>query len=121
MWELTNAVKDVLTERQRQVTDEGHTAEHDDQHTTGELALAAATYAYAGTLANEELYAHARNLFGQPRGCFSVVAFLWPWEGHWFRPKGGKRRMLVKAAALMIAEIERFDRAGDHEKDRTDA
>lgn len=117
MWELSVAVKDVLTERQRQVTEECRTAEYDDAHnTTGELALAGAVYAYAGTMAAEEVEWHRNAIFGRMRGCFSVIAYLWPWSAHWFRPKGGKRRMLVKAAALIIAEIERLDRKADHEK-----
>ena len=38
----TQAVKDVLEERQRQVSSEGWTAEHDDSHKGGQLAIAAA-------------------------------------------------------------------------------
>ena len=34
----------------------------------------------------------------------------WPWEPRWWKPKN-PRRDLVRAAALLIAEIERLDRA----------
>jgi hypothetical protein len=47
----TAAASDVLAERQRQVTAEGWTPEHDDEHSDGEMALAASSYA---------LYAHKK-------------------------------------------------------------
>jgi len=34
----------------------------------------------------------------------------WPWAEKWWKPKN-ERRDLVKAAALILAEIERLDRA----------
>jgi hypothetical protein len=34
----------------------------------------------------------------------------WPWLSKWWKPKD-RRRDLVRAAALVIAEIERLDRA----------
>ena len=35
---------------------------------------------------------------------------LWPWAASWWKPKN-RRRDLVRAAALIVAEIERIDRA----------
>lgn len=35
---------------------------------------------------------------------------FWPWDSSWWRPKDA-RRDLVRAAALLLAEIERLDRA----------
>jgi len=35
---------------------------------------------------------------------------LWPWSPMWWRPTT-QRRDLVKAGALIMAEIERIDRA----------
>ncbi|KVD57297.1 hypothetical protein WI87_18830 [Burkholderia ubonensis] len=88
---LTNAVRDVLAERRRHVEQEGWTPEHDDQHTDGAMARAAACYAYP------EL---------------TAIAGLrtWPWDTTWWKPSA-PRRNLVKAVALGIAEIERLDRA----------
>lgn len=94
--DLTKAATDVLDERQRQIEQEGWTAEHDDKHRDCELAAAAACYATC----NSDSYLELRY-----RG-----AQLWPgtWRG-WF--KGSSyRRNLVKAAALILAEIERLDR-----------
>jgi len=89
------AARDVLAERRRQVEAEGWSAEHDDTHTGGELARAAASYAVGG-------------------GLFKVNALQVPqqvWPYRWeYKPSDDERRNLVKAAALMLAEIERIDR-----------
>jgi hypothetical protein len=37
-------------------------------------------------------------------------AEFWPWSLHWWKPKS-PRRDLIRAAALIVAEIERLDRA----------
>lgn len=34
----------------------------------------------------------------------------WPWDASWWKPNA-RRRNLVKAGALILAEIERIDRA----------
>lgn len=77
-------IADIASERRRQVGGLGWTSENDDKYVSGELACAAASY----TL-NDARY--------------------WPW-GYPFRP-AGIRRNLVKAGALIVAEIERLDRA----------
>lgn len=38
------------------------------------------------------------------------VPELWPWPSEWWKPTD-VRRDLVKAGALILAEIERLDRA----------
>lgn len=100
----TNAARDVLAERRRQVDAEGWTPEHDDEHADGQMADAAGYYAlYAGS-DDYHRAAMAMRAHGMaPSG--------WPWGPEWFKPAEGRRRMLVKAGALIIAEIERLDRA----------
>lgn len=105
------AIDDIAAERKRQITKEGWTVEHDDSHGQGQLARAAAVYAYASTLHDQECKDHANWLYGLARGLSSVIVRLWPWEPHWFKWKGDPRRRLVKAGALIVAEIERLDRA----------
>jgi len=46
MLDLSSAARDVIAERARQQSQEGWSPEHDDEHTRGELAVAAASYAY---------------------------------------------------------------------------
>lgn len=97
-----DAARDVLAERQRQMDVEGWTPEHDDAHQGGQLARAAATYAITGSSDGRTVVDDGSTP--------SVTARLWPWEWPWFKPTN-RRRNLVKAGALILAEIERLDRA----------
>lgn len=90
---VTEATADVLAERRRQIEKEGWTPEHDDEHSEGQMASAAACYALASYLGND--WSPAEH---------------WPWDAEWWKPSD-RRRNLVKAAALILAEIERLDRA----------
>lgn len=98
--EMTKAAADVLAERRRQIETEGWTPEHDDRHNAGEMALAASCYAQEGP----DPYGH-----GWP-----TIPSAWPWSPDWWKPQG-YRRNLVKAAALILAEIERLDRSAASE------
>lgn len=90
--DVPQAWLDVQAERRRQITAEGWTPEHDDEHSHGEIAQAAGCYAlHAGGIQNG-------------------WALFWPWDEQWWKPTT-TRRDLVKACALGLAEIERLDRA----------
>lgn len=98
------AIDDVIAERERQKAQEGWTPEHDDTHSDGEMARAASVYAMTGSakwLCDRAKREH-REAGTVPGG--------WPWSREWFKPKS-PRHDLVRAAALIIAEIERLDRA----------
>ena len=97
---MAQAFYDLLAERLRQVDDEGWSPEHDDQHTFGELANAAGCYAWIAGLSDE-----LRLILDAPPP-------IWPsnWGSDWWKPTD-RRRDLVKAGALILAEIERIDRA----------
>lgn len=95
---LSQAAQDVLAERQRQITAEGWTPEHDDEHGAGDLAMAAAVYA---------LPEGARYIGASP---FRKVPTFWPWDAVSWKPCE-RRRELVKSCALALAEIDRLDRA----------
>lgn len=95
------AARDVLAERKRQVEAEGWTPEHDDKHAKGEMAKAAASYA----VDNVSLYPPGQ--WNSERR--SIADWLWPWDMRWWKPTN-RRRNLVKAGALILAEIERLDR-----------
>lgn len=95
-------VEEVFAERRRQVEKEGYSARHDDGH-PGEMASAAAAYALCA--AESIPMAPAQ----EGRDFHSMPPRFWPWEGPAFKPKG-PRRDLIRAAALIVAEIERIDR-----------
>lgn len=108
---MSNAAKDVLAERQRQISAEGWTPEHDDEHIGGEMALAASCYA-AHTGADTMLHAKTLSVEWHHKlsSAQEFVGRHWPWARTWWKPKD-RRSNLVRAAALLIAEIERIDRA----------
>lgn len=97
------AIKAIVAERARQIEKEGWSPEHDDEHTDGSLALAAGSYC--------ESAARPKILARKSAGAFAIPK-LWPqsWSRDWWKPKS-PREDLVRAAALIIAEIERIDRA----------
>lgn len=97
---MTKALLDVFTERQRQIDAEGWTPEHDDEHDAGELPAAGGCYAFAAV----------RQVCGLDA---SAARDGWPFQAAWWKPSTSPRRNLVKAAALILAEIERLDRASN--------
>jgi hypothetical protein len=100
----TDALRDVAVERQRQIEHKGWTPEHDDQHGLGELANAAACYA-----ATHRAF-KAVECVGRGYEPHTVYRDLWPWLDEWWKPSD-RRNNLVRAGALILAEIERLDRA----------
>lgn len=88
---LSNAVQSVIAERQRHQSAEGWTPEHDDQYSKSQLLWASSCYVLNAI---------------HP---FNRIPFDWPWTPEWWKPTN-PRRDLVKAGALILAEIERIDR-----------
>jgi len=83
----------IAAERERHVTVEGWTKEGDAQHVNGELARAAAAYAI-------------------PYEYHSERRQLWPknWDRQMWKPTPENRiKELVKAGALIAAEIDRLN------------
>jgi hypothetical protein len=88
----------IAAERQRQIEVEGWSPEHDDGHYLDEIALAAAAYALPDS---------ARSYTA---GFSAPVE--WPWDEDEWKPGPGRERELVKAGALIAAEIDRLQRIG---------
>lgn len=87
----------IAEERQRQLNKEGWTAEHDEQWINGELLDAAEAYLRYVRTGNEI--------------CFGSVPaeLIWPWDSKWWKPSRDRVRNLVKAGALIAAEIDRIN------------
>lgn len=100
----SQAIEDIASERRRQIETEGWTPEHDDRHDKGEMAIAAACYA-----AGPEPIFKAEMRCGRDYRPFTTYVPLWPWVHFWWKPKD-RRRDLIRAGALIVAEIERVDR-----------
>lgn len=92
----------IQAERNRQINEEGYLMEHDDQHTKGQLANFACCYAL------DPMGGDASN----------IISTLKPadWKlklscnGNTGDNIDGRIRDLVKAGALIVAEIERLYR-----------
>lgn len=120
--EMMNGIELIAAERERQIKEEGWTPEHDDEHSDGSLALAAVCYATPVQLYRQEEYR-------------TGPAFVDPWPDSWDerwdkRFRYGERKknpgnspanprtytkkerfdLLVKAGALIAAEIDRLQR-----------
>ncbi|MFI7786924.1 hypothetical protein EN46_26570, partial [Citrobacter amalonaticus] len=95
---------DIMSERLRQINVEGYTPEHDDAYDGGELTRAAACYA-RHVSARGGIYAENPAAY-QAEG----VPDDWPWAEEWWKP-ASPYRDLEKAGALILAEMERINRA----------
>lgn len=89
----------IAEERKRQIEVEGWTKEHDVEHVNDSLALAAVCYAIPSELRH---YSYCPLIKER-------VPDFWPWEKEWWKPCPEDRiRELVKAGALIAAEIDRL-------------
>ena len=90
--ERKDIIEAINKERMRQITAEGYFTSRDDEWTKGELGMAAAVYA---------MPPDERDMS------------IWPFGEKAYRPHQTNRvREIVKAAALIVAEIERLERSG---------
>lgn len=100
-------IDEIVAERQRQITEKNYDSAHDDEHNQGEIAMAAACY--AAPVPIYRVYAQERS--------YSFIN-PWPWyliydkrpipaQGYAGKPR---RTLLIQAAAMLVAEIERLDR-----------
>ena len=90
---IDDGIAVITAERRRHQDVEGWTPEHDDAHSGGQLAMAAASYAL-----------HPSE--DEP----SEPPEFWPWTAEWWKP-GDRERELAKAGSLIAAEIGRLRRA----------
>ena len=86
----------IAIERQRQLEVEGWSADHDDAHSEDEMALAA--WCYIDAVINAPPF-----LTRPPSD--------WPWAAGDWKPSDDPIRNLVKAGALIAAEIDRLERS----------
>lgn len=103
----------ISQERDRQVDAEGWSAEHDDQHWDCDLLKAAMCYIWSSRM-HDMAPGEAMPLWTPTdpcgeRGSQEWPVPAWPWEGKWWKPKSS-RRDLIRAAALIIAHLERAER-----------
>lgn len=95
--ETLTGVELIAAERQRQIEVEGYTSDRDDAMSEAQIACAAACYAlwYAG---------------------YDLDLTYWPWHIDTWKPKDGLSN-LVRAGALIAAEIDRLQRVAEAAKE----
>ena len=99
-----NGVERIAAERQRQIDEEGYSPEHDLEHGNGALAFAAACYASPSPIYRVGVR-QDYDQTGEIRGEFTYGS---PWPEGWARKSKGRLGDLVKAGALIAAEIDRL-------------
>jgi hypothetical protein len=111
---VSPAIKAIAAERRRQIEQEGWSADHDDAHCDGSIALAAACYAMFAAVSDNARRSTQlpRSLTNDGQAVEGWAAFLsiWPWERHFWKPTT-RVRDLEKAGALIAAELDRVIRA----------
>ena len=100
---MNEAMRLIEVERDRQISSEGYTPAHDDEHNEGQLALLAAGYA---------LSSREQGLGSGPLSTVIHVIGLLPYYDLIFKPKDPIRD-LTRAGALILAELERRLRLED--------
>jgi hypothetical protein len=89
----------IAAERQRQIDVEGWTPEHDDMHDEGQLTGAAECYA-----------ARAADQLAGIKSGLTDPPLQWTFEDSWWKPSPDPERNLVKAGALIAAELDKLRR-----------
>lgn len=99
----------IAKERQRQVEKEGWTDQHDDAHSEAELVAAARAYCWA---------AYCEVTFAANKDDLKLPPNDWPveWSREYWKPSNHPIRNLIKAGALIAAEIDRLIRTGHQEE-----
>ena len=103
-------IDEIAAERNRQIEQEGWNDAHDDQHRDGELSRAAACYAAHASAYQRVDHYVGLDAYQTVEPSRSADNYGWPWARKWWKPKD-PRRDLIRAGALIVAEIERLDRA----------
>ena len=92
----------IAEERKRQIEKEGFDAKHDHEHRDNDLAIAGAIYA-----APEKARLFVSN--GKDGDKQDYYPLLWPFDRKSYKPTpDDRKRELVKAGALIAAEIDRI-------------
>lgn len=102
-----SGVELIQRERARQISTEGWSADHDDSHRNYEMAQAGACYAAAAVALSK----YHRDFKAEELHPPMLDHLSWPWGDKWWKPSEDPIQNLVKAGALIAAEIDRLNRA----------
>jgi hypothetical protein len=97
---MSLGAQQITAERERQITEEGWTDAVDDRYTRGQLIDGGLSYIHAA--------------INTGHSCLNNPPRTWRWDAKWWKPSRCRIRNLVKAGALIAAEIDRLERAKAH-------
>lgn len=100
---MKKGIELIAEERARQINVEGWTPEHDDEHTDSELGFAACYYAIPCLIRVDGVTVTPLDLYPDT------------WSADWAKRGSDRVRNLVKAGALIAAEIDRLQRRAGEE------
>lgn len=109
-----SGIDDIAAERQRQIEKEGFSQNSDDKYRADSNDLVSAAVSYAQHYAGTRLV-HDGSDEGGKRYQNASPPPTWPWSRAWWKPRD-PRRDLVRAGALIAAEIDRLDRLAAQKK-----
>lgn len=99
----TKWLKEISKERQRQIEKEGYSQSHDDEHGDGSIADAAACYAATSDFLFQPVAVSEAG---------ARITDVWPWHPDSNKKQNhSRKRQLVMAGAMILAELERIERA----------
>lgn len=105
-----NGIELIAAERKRQIEEEGFDAKHDHEHRKDALAIAGGIYAMPEK-------ARLFTSYGKDGDKENYYPLLWPFEPKTYKPApDDRKRELVKAGALIAAEIDRLIEEENFEK-----
>ncbi|MDF2381340.1 hypothetical protein JMG10_07680 [Nostoc ellipsosporum NOK] len=119
---MKTAIQKIAEERQRQIDKKGYCQTHDQDHDKAELASAAAAYT-TSYVVNTQAKASEDKITRRRLAVMNTsIGLIWPFHGGEFKPNyENPIRDLIKAGALIVAEIERIEGVADkpaHEAER---
>ena len=103
----------ITVERERQVSVEDWTPEHDAEHAGGEMIKAAVAYADCNLIMMRR---HESFVVKDVRADLTIYQDPWPWGSEWDkRRKHDSIKRLTISGALIAAEIDRLQRLAAYE------
>lgn len=107
---MKDPIELIKEERLKQIA-KGYDAGHDDEHRNGEISQAAGCYL---SVASAQIRGASAKEFPVEVFLYGEGEFQWPWEEEFYRPDEFAIQNLAKAAALIVAEMERLQRTVTH-------
>ncbi len=102
---MKTGVELIAKERERQIKEEGWSSEHDSVYFNNELVLAAISYALPESMREKKTI--TLDVYDEKE---TDIPIYFSWQDKWWKPTPEDRtRELVKAGALIAAEIDRIN------------